>query len=141
MGVVVWSAKSRVTHGDAVRTQDLGKISTELWSVVSLHHAEVKAKVGLCLQYCLCSLTREDARGYLGIAHAGMEIYDRVDILPFGSVWTDVVNSICLHQLTGFGDMWSSWVIWSYSFLPGSIEAVVPPQDAAHTAQAESETL
>ena len=69
--------------------------------------------------------------------HPGVEIYDCVEIQLLAAAWVDVVDGVNLYQLARCSDMRAPWVVLAYSWLPGTVEAVPAPQNAAHTAETD----
>ena len=52
-----------------------------------------------------------------------------------------MVNGVYLNQFTGSRDARAAWVVWSDTFLPRSVEAVVTAQDAPHTAETDANPI
>jgi hypothetical protein len=52
-----------------------------------------------------------------------------------------MVNGVYLNQFTGSRDARAAWVVWSDTFLPRSVEAVVTAQDAPHTAETNAYSI
>jgi len=94
---------------------------------------KVKAKLVPSMKYNLCSQSGKNTAMYFGVGHSGVEVYDGIDIPPAFGQRTNVVNSIRLDQFTGLRDMRPPRVIWTYAFLPGTVEAVVSLQDTSDT--------
>jgi hypothetical protein len=72
---------------------------------------------------------------YPRIRHAGIKINHRINIASPPSKRTNIVNSICLYELSGCSNSGTPRVISPHPFLPGPVEAAVAPQNAAHTAE------
>ena len=52
-----------------------------------------------------------------------------------------MVDGIYLHQLARCSDSRAPWIVPADAWLPGSVKAVVAPQDAAHTAETNVNSL
>jgi hypothetical protein len=52
-----------------------------------------------------------------------------------------MMDRIRFNKLTWSSNHWTMRVIWSYSFLPSAVKAVVTPQDAAHTAETDGNAV
>jgi hypothetical protein len=52
-----------------------------------------------------------------------------------------VMDSIRFNKLARIGDVRTTRIVWPHPFLPCAVKAMVPPQDAAHTAEADRQTI
>lgn len=141
MGIVVRSPESGVPREHSMAPEHLLKVPTELRAIVSLDHGKVKAPFIPGMQYHVGSQPGQDTRMYLGIGHPGIHINDGIDIPSGFSDWADVMNRIRFNQFTRLGYMRTPGVVWTNSFLPSAVKAVVPSQNTAHTAQTDLDTV
>lgn len=140
MGIVIGPVKAGMPGLDAFAMQPLLKVPSVLWAIVGLYHGDWKAPSVLCFQDCLCSESWTKLWYQDDMRHPGEQVNDRVVIQSSAACRIHVVNRICFDEFTGFGGMWSVWVVWSDSFL-SSVGQVVAPEDTAHATQTDADSL
>jgi hypothetical protein len=125
-----------VSHSDVVPCQNLSKVSPKLRAIVSLDKLKAKAKLLLGVEYDVCGQSWQDSVVYFGVGHPGVEVNNSVDVAPPFGQRADVVDRICLYQFAWLGYLRAPGIVRANPFLPGSVKAVVSPQNAADTAEA-----
>jgi hypothetical protein len=124
----------------AVTAETVLEVAAEFRTVVGLDQSECEAELRAGSPDDLGGNAWSYTVVHLGICHTGVQVNDGVHVAPTFSEWTDVVDGICLDQLSRCGDHWTSGIVWSDPF-PAPIDGLVAPQNAAHTTEADMDIL
>ena len=130
-----------MSDSSACTRQALCEVSPKLRPIVGLHHSKAKPKALLSSPYGVCCSPRQNPTVHLGICHAGIQIYDGIDVPSPLRKGADVVNGICLDELARRGNCWPPRIVWMYSLCTRTVKAMVASQYATHTTKRNAYTI